>query len=522
MIFQRYDQHTSLLLPPSLEELIPEKDLVRVVNDFIDQVDTSLLEKPFAEGGRPAFHPVMMMKVLVYAYASGIYSSRRIARSLRSDVHFMWLAAYQRPDFRTINRFRGVYFKDILEDVFAQIIFLLLENGYIQGKDYFLDGTKFEADAGRYSHVWRKNTERYKACVQERAAAILKEAGELNQSEDQELGDLDLPETGASAALTSDEVKKAADELNKKAIKLEKTAAEHPVKGTAEAHKRQGEKLARAGKKLSKEADKLANYEAQEELLADRNSYSKTDTDATFLRMKNDELRAGYNVQAGTDNGFVCGFSVHPNANDGVTFPGHFQRREELKLPTPQTVIADSAYGSEENYEQLAAQGIEAYLKYPGIHNDLTDKPSPFTYDAESDTVRCSQGRTLHFDHEETRDNTNGYTRTSRVYQSADCTGCPLHDKCANGGQRSFSRSPLLEEHKAAARDRLSSEQGIDYRRRRGNAIESTFGDIKHNMNYRRIRLRSKAKVVVEMSLLFISQNLRKVNLLTAAKSVTA
>jgi len=172
--FKDYSQDQPLLLPPSFDDLIPANDLVRVVNSFINEIDNDLLMSVFIGGGRPAFHPKMVIKVLVYAYSRKIYSCRNISRSLKSDIHFMWLSGMQFPDFRTINRFRGEYFKEILDKVFAQLVMLLLEKDYIKSKDYFLDGTTIEADANKYSYVWRKNTEKFKSQVQERALEIIK------------------------------------------------------------------------------------------------------------------------------------------------------------------------------------------------------------------------------------------------------------------------------------------------------------------------------------------------------------
>ena len=173
--FQAYEQHQLLLLPPSLEDLIEEQALVRVVNRVIDQVRPEVLEAPFEGGGRPAYHPRMMLKVVVYAYCYKTYSCRKIALALRRDVAFMWLAGMQQPDFRTINRFRSAYFKDVVLKVFEEVATLLVCEGYLSSGDYFLDGTKLAADAYKYSAVWKKNTQRYKDLVQARAKEILKE-----------------------------------------------------------------------------------------------------------------------------------------------------------------------------------------------------------------------------------------------------------------------------------------------------------------------------------------------------------
>jgi transposase len=166
--YREYNQHQQYLLPPSELELIAENDLVRVVDEIIESLELHELHQVFRGGGRPAYHPVMMLKVLVYAYAQGVYSSRKIANLLGRDIHFMWLSGRERPDFRSINRFRGQYLAEIMPKVMGEVSLLLLERGYIKGKDFFVDGTTLEADANKYKIVWRKNTERYKDRVKKR------------------------------------------------------------------------------------------------------------------------------------------------------------------------------------------------------------------------------------------------------------------------------------------------------------------------------------------------------------------
>jgi len=134
-VFKRYDQQQSWLLPPSLEDLLGENDLVRVVNRVIEELKPGLVEGSFTGGGCPAYHPRMMLKVLVYAYCCKIYSCRNIAKALRRDVAFMWLSGMQRPDFNTVNRFRSQYLKEVLPKVYARTVEFLLGKGYIRFED---------------------------------------------------------------------------------------------------------------------------------------------------------------------------------------------------------------------------------------------------------------------------------------------------------------------------------------------------------------------------------------------------
>ena len=207
-------QHQQQLLPPNLDELIDEHHLVRVIDEFVSRLSPTVWDKAFKGGGAPSYHPQMMLKIILFAYSSRIFSSRQIAKAVRQDVTFMWVAGMQRPSFNTINRFRSDYFRDILEDVFTELLNFLYEKGSVNFEDYFIDGTKLEADAGRYTHVWGKNTKRFKAAVQERIRKLFEEIDALNTDEDEKYGENDLPERGTDTEISSEEVYRAAAALN--------------------------------------------------------------------------------------------------------------------------------------------------------------------------------------------------------------------------------------------------------------------------------------------------------------------
>jgi len=182
-VFKAYIQSQDMLLPPNLEELIPAGHLVRVVNEMIDQLDIEPLKRQYKGGGTSAYHPKMMLKVIVYAYTQKVFSSRGIAKELRENVNFMFLSGMSQPDHRTINRFRGEVMKKAIEEVFYGVLEQLLDLGYIDLEKYFADGTKVEANANRYSFVWRKSTENYKARLQEKVRALLDGIEEIEEEE---------------------------------------------------------------------------------------------------------------------------------------------------------------------------------------------------------------------------------------------------------------------------------------------------------------------------------------------------
>ena len=507
--YKDYAQHQYQLLPPSLDELIDSRHLVRVVDEFVESLSVSIWDQAFTGGGAPSYHPKMMLKVILYAYSSQIYSCREIARALRQDVTFMWLAGMQRPNFNTINRFRSEYFRGILEFVFTELLDFLLAKGYISFRDFFVDGTKLEADAGRYTHVWKKNTQRYKSAVQQRVKDLFEEIDRLNAAEDLKYGDGDLPERGEDIEFCSDEIRATAQQLSDKLTEVQ--------------DKKHRRKLKSKINKLQQEADKLDKYEHQEAILGQRNSYSKTDPDATFMRLKDNRLRAAYNAQISTEHQFITNYSISQNASDSTTFKDHFEklkRRGENYIP--ENYMGDSAYGNEENYRLLEENKVGNYLKYNTFHLEQKKnrKRSPFhrdnfVYNASDDSFQCPFGKRLFYRETIERKTKTGFITHVRVYECEDCSGCPHKSQCTKAeGNRTLYYNPTLERYRAQARDNLNSDYGIALRKRRGIEVETAFGDLKHNRWFRRFHLRGLEKVEHELGLFCIAYNLRKISFL--------
>src|SRR5512139_287949 len=180
-VFKEYTQGQVVFLPIDLEAQIPSKHLVRVVNVAIEKMDLSRLLAQYKGGGTSSYHPKMLLKVLVYAYTQQLYSSRKIAKALRENISFMWLSGHQQPDFRTINRFRSEVVKEVIEDIFTSVLELLIGEGYVKLENYFLDGTKIEANANRYSWVWAKSTRHYKQKLQEKVKELIVQIEQVNE-----------------------------------------------------------------------------------------------------------------------------------------------------------------------------------------------------------------------------------------------------------------------------------------------------------------------------------------------------
>lgn len=170
--FRSYNPNQIVLFPQRIDENIPSDNPVRILNAMVDTLNLSSFHKLYKEQGRSPYDPRMMLKAVLYAYMNNIYSCRKIEKSLLRDIHFIWLAGYEKPDYRTINRFRNRV-KDEINGIFTQIVLILASKGFISLDVEYVDGTKIESKANRYTFVWRKNVERNRARLLEKIRILL-------------------------------------------------------------------------------------------------------------------------------------------------------------------------------------------------------------------------------------------------------------------------------------------------------------------------------------------------------------
>ena len=527
-VFKPYIMAQPSLIPPSWDELIPANHIVRVVNRAIERINVEPLLRKYKGGGTSSYHPKMMLKVIVYAYTQRIYSSRQIAKAVRENVNFLWLSGGNQPDFRTINHFRGEKMKGAIEEVFTLVLELLLEEGYVKLENYFVDGTKVEANANRHQVVWAKSRAKQQERLREKVKELLKEIDAVTEAENEAYGDKDLEEMGGSGRGID------AEKLEKKIAELNQRLKEHP----------EDKKLAQAVKKM--ETNYLVRerrYEEQAHKLAGRNSYSKTDEDATFMRMKEDRGAAkplpkpAYNIQTGTEGQFVVGFSLHQRVGDTTCLIPHLEgvqanlraiaRRKPHLLPhpgcLPQNISADAGYGSEENYAYFEEHHLGNYVKYNTFHREMQKHRKPelqrkaifrsenLPYDEQKDEFICPADQRLTYRYTGHERTDNGYVAEQRHYEASGCETCPLKPECTQAeGNRHLRTSFRLRQFREQAKTNLLSEQGKALRIQRNVEVETFFGQVKHNMHFRRFSLRGLEKVKTEWGLVCIAHNMKK------------
>lgn len=426
-MFKNYNQNQVQLLPANLNQSIPADHLARLISQTVDGMDTSLIEQTYSSQGQHAYHPKMLIKVLVYGYSVGIRSSRKLSDRLNEDLVFMWLSGRQTPDFRTIADFRKAKLVDI-KALFVQILALCQSLGMVRVGKVSFDGTKMKADASGNRMLYRKVLNKRKQRIAELVDAIFDEAEELDRQEEQLLGD------------STEHTVKGLD-LNKVEQKLKKI-------------KKRQQTLARAEMKL-KAKDTDINQKLRS-MRQDRNSMSASDKHATLMKMKEGHFAPAYNVQIATENQVILAYGVSSNRNDQHLLKPMLKEVKDNTGLYPKTAITDCGYGTKDNWRFLKQQKITAFVPYNNLKQELSlrrqgVKPEP-----------------------------------------------PKR------------RDRELAKYKLLQKLRFLSEQGKQMMERRRKDVEPTFGNLKRNLNFRHFHLRGKPKCLMELGLLSIAHNFKK------------
>ena len=496
-----------MFLTVNPNEDIAENDPVRVVDAIVEGLDLREFKKLYHEKGRCPYHPKMMLKIILYAYMNNIYSCRKMERAVQRDIHYIWLAAQERPDFVTINRFRNRVKKEI-NNIFTQVVLVLADKGFITLDVEYIDGTKIESKANKYTFVWRKTVEKNRAKLQEKIRVLL---GQIDDAVAQD------------KASETDKVDFTPDTLTSLITELQDSLSAEPESADKERQKRRREKK-RLVKELEKHRDKLGEYDGRLEQIGERNSMSKSDPDATFMRMKEDAMnngqtKPGYNLQISAENQFITDYALFPNPTDTLTLIPFLNSFPDRYGHLPSIAVADSGYGSEENYRFMAEAGMEAYVKYNRFHLEQHPryKPNPFNHDnfhynAAEDYYVCPMGQHMTRIGTSHLKTASGYRSENARCRAQNCNGCPLRCLCykAKGDRRTIEVNHRLNGYKRKARELLTSEEGLKHRGRRCVEPETVFGQMKFNMAYRRLRHFGKDKVTMDFAFFAIAFNIKK------------
>lgn len=497
-----------LVLPFDFEAKIPEDDSVRLLSQILEGLDYTKLYMAYSSTGRkPAVEPRILFKVLTYAYMNNIYSSRKIETSCSRDINFMWLLeGYNAPDHSTIARFRKTFLSQAVDDLFYQLVSHLYEVGEIEYKNLFVDGTKIEANANRYTFVWKKSVNKNEAKMFDRTQVLI-------------------------------------DQINLYYLKTFKVSKEAMIEDISEIltfleEKRVNEKIdfvhgiGKRKSQLQKHMEELLAYQERQEnynnhnkLFDGRNNYSKTDTDATFMHMKDDhmrnaQLKPAYNVQIGVESEYVTGVGIFQDRNDlGTLIPFLTDMENQLRTKY-ENIVADSGYESEENYLHLEKKEQNYYIKpqsyeiwkKKSFKNDISKREN-MTYDVLKDEYTCHDGRTLKVSGITHKTSKNGYKSEVTIYECEDCSECPCKEKCTKAkDNRRMQVSKTFVEKRQISYENITSESGILLRINRSIQVEGAFGVLKSDYNFNRFLTRGKNSVKTEFMLLCFGYNINKLH----------
>ena len=479
-----------------------EKDeFYRQVSAQLEELDYRELYSAYSGMIRKSqVEPRILFEILVCAYMEGVYSSRKIEQLCRNHIQFILLLdGHEPPDHCTIARFRsGAATGKAIEGLFWQYVNVLVKKGWIDRDELYVDGTKIESKANRYTFVWRKAVERELGKIREKARNLL-----------------GLESGYATKGKLAEQVESLDKEISEEGLTVQKGRGHHKPAKIRERDERKGL------------LERWESYEQKKRILGDkRNSYSKTDPDATFMHMKDDhmrngQLKPGYNVQFAVNSQFIVGIGVFSDRTDYATLPPMLERLKERLGFGFRRVVADSGYESLENYRYLDQHKQEAYIKPNNYESSRTRKfkaqigrAENMAYYAPGDYYLCKNGRILDNVGTMTEHGKDGATREVTRYRCEDCSDCPYRAACckARDPERRKELAVCREftEYREASLGRITTEEGKLLRVNRSIQAEGAFGQLKHNRKFVRFLTAGNVKVACELFLLAISQNICK------------
>ncbi len=517
-MFKDYNMN-QLILPLDLEVKLQNNDIAFHVHHLVESIPQEVF-KPFLRNtGCPAYHPRLMLKIILCAYTQSVFSGRKIEALLKDSIRMMWLAQGYEPSYRTINRFRvQPEVKELIRQCFVQFRCQLVKEKIIEQEAIFIDGTKIEANANKFTFVWKKSIDKYHKGLVEKS----------NQLYDELLEKEIMPEIERESdeELTLEELAQLVQKVDDVISDLDQKIEETPDVQERKSLRNERKFPKQARKRLLDFIVRKQKYQRDFEIFGTRNSYSKTDLDATFMRMKDDymkngQLKAGYNVQIATEGQYALAYSLFSNPTDTRTLIPFLDEIEQYYFELPKHIVADAGYGSEQNYDDiLSNRKREALITYNMYLKEQKKKyklnefnSANWHYDEETDVYICPNQQRLEYKYRSVRKDKYGFTREFKIYECKDCTECPFRSSCTKakeGNNRKLMVNEKWEQQKEYVREKLSEEKTSSIYRQRKIDVEPVFGFLKANLRFTRFSVRGKSKVENEMGLALMAVNLRK------------
>ncbi|MEA4954675.1 MAG: IS1182 family transposase [Pseudoflavonifractor sp.] len=501
--YSRNQREYQLVMPLNLEEIIPDNDSVRLLSQILDELDYGELNRAYSALGRkPATPPRVMFKVMVYGPHCGVFSSRKMESACRRDVNFRWLLeGFPAPSKSTIAEFRQKRLQGAIEGLFNQLALALYRMGETSFDHLFVDGTKIEANANKYTFVWKGSINKHQARRDAKETGFLQDINERH-------------------GLNAESLEDAAPLLAQKVADS----------GTVFVYGKGQRKtqLQRDTEQAAELLEKKQRYEDYQSTFKRRSSFSKTDRDATFMHMKDDhmrnsQLKPGYNVQIGVSGEYIVGVDISSERSDQLTLIPLLKRMESGLGQRHHAIIADAGYESEENYTYLERHEQRGFIKPQNYEKSKSRKyrnnkyiKENMPYDAETNSYTCPAGRRIVAGYECIRKSKSGFESVVTRYQCESCAGCTLRDKCFRSKypdkNREFEVSKTFQRQRQHARERIASQEGALLRINRSIQVEGAFAVIKEDYAFRRFLTRGAENVRTEMLLMAMGYNLLRLH----------
>ena len=507
---QHYSNAKQGFLPVFLSDCLDLLDPVFTFDRFMEGIELQkyLKKVPKHKVGRLRYNPVNMLKTVLFGFmTSGYCSLRELEDNCKVNLRFMYLMDRETPSYRTFGYFINEILGEPVEEIFADINRAIFEEEHVDLQHIYIDGSKFEANANKYSWVWKKATEKLRYRLYKKITALIEVINE------------ELAWSGTKISTNTEYVPDYLDEIAEQYAMLWQLDDKTFVHGKWK-HKSVQQ---RHYEWLRQYADKLREYVEKIAICGpDRNSYSKTDHSATFMRIKtdymgNDQLLPAYNVQIAVADEYIAMVDVNHYRSDMDCFIPLMERFSKAYGFYPKYPVADAGYGSFNNYLYCEQKGMEKYMKFTMFKKETEDKnyrDNPFraeNFPIDSDgTMRCPNGKAFIFQYRQ-HVKGNAYGRQEEIYRCEDCSGCPYAEKCkkTEGNRTVRINQELTAMHREVIQNLESIHEAL-LRMNRSIQAEGTFGVIKHDRWYKRIVRKGINSVRLEVLLVSIGHNLYK------------
>lgn len=517
-----YNTPYQLKLPLEIEKIIEISDPVYTFSEVMNQIDLKrYLAVKESRTGRRRFDSEILLKVILFAFMEhGYVSTRKIEKLCKTDIRFMWLLQEEKaPSHMTIDNFMNNSLAESIEEIFAQINAYIFEVENVDLEHIYIDGTKLEANANKYSWVWKKSSVKNRNKTFVKISELLEE---INKT---------IMYAGVKFDIRTAYAIEYLEQITEQYIKLTGIEPEKIVRGRG--HRKPIEIT--HYDKLVEYTDKLKRYGKHIKICGEeRNSYSKTDNDATFFRMKrdymgNDQLLPGYNIQLGVCDEYISVFDVKQYASDMDCFKSLIEKFNNTYKRYPKYPVADAGYGSFNNYLYCEEHGMNKYMKFTMFKKESEDeKYRTDPYRAvnflinENGNPVCPNGKEFHYLYSRPVRG-NKYGRTEELYKCEDCSNCSHKAQCCKcEGNRIVRLNEELSGFHQEVLNNLNSTKGALLRMNRSIQAEGAFGTIKWNREYKRARRKGLKGVIFEIALISCGFNLHKYHLKKLSSAIVA